>query len=87
MSIALLGAGRGGILISIARAVRNLVNINAEICVDEIIIVEKNSNCKYSLDYLISSHPDIKAIQEENILGGQGTKINLIFGDCRKVNL
>lgn len=79
ISIALVGAGRGGLLISIARAIKNVLRINSQILVKNIIIVEKNPNCEYSLKYLIDSHPDISSLEQ--------TKMTLLFGDCRKVKL
>lgn len=62
ITIALVGAGRGGLLISIARAVLNLIKDNSKIRIGQILIVEKNLNCEYSLNYLMSSHPDIKSL-------------------------
>jgi Ni2+-binding GTPase involved in maturation of urease and hydrogenase len=47
--VALLGAGRGGILISIARAIKIIKKTNPKIEIADIIIVEKNKNCLFSL--------------------------------------
>ena len=62
ISIALVGAGRGGILISIARAIKNVIAINLEIKISNVFVIEKNLNCRFSLEYLMTSHPDIASL-------------------------
>ena len=47
--LGLFGAGRGGILISIARAIRNLLNTWEQVPKLEIIVLEKNPSCRFTL--------------------------------------
>lgn len=74
VTIAIIGAGRGGLLLAAARALSKITNI----VLDKIVLLEKNSNCKFSLKEVINKNAECKDVRAKTIA---------IFKDARCVSL
>ena len=74
LTICILGAGRGGLLLALAKALNSL----GDVAVSSVKVIEKNTNCKFALKHLVNKHPQCKDLRN---------KIELILKNAKAVTL